>query len=341
MRSKRVKFGIRTSVPVSVIQGQAAGMTSGQWLQLPAAAGILAALTDPTGFWLIAEMNDIGFDPVRRKAHLVAKRQGSPGFFYRHSYYDEFAHAWTAVGNVLDSPGHGYDGQAIHPTTGQIAWVPYFQSRIWLQNADDLGNWSQTTDWPVAPDGNPAPGFTCWYGTLTGVTAGAYIVFTGAHLSIYDIAAAGWDTTLTVSGGITSYTMVANYQPNGNFMLFGGGNSQPRKLWRLNSDLSIDAMTDAPVNFGVQVPAAGVNGYFIPDPLSSKFILVNSAGTTYELDPNGNGGLGTWTLLPNAPVNVYSSSRASVFWPDPNNGVIVNANIGSAGQTPTMYLYKF
>jgi hypothetical protein len=86
-----------------------------------------------------------------------------------------------------------------------------------------------------------------------------------------------------------TYHSVMQYSAKKNVAVYGGGNDDPRKLWRLNYDRSVTAMPYVPTGKTVGIQ----NGILVEDPVTGNFLLL-SAGQLLELNPTGSG---TWTQL--------------------------------------------
>jgi hypothetical protein len=86
---------------------------------------------------------------------------------------------------------------------------------------------------------------------------------------------------------------------------------------------------------------------FVPDPLTGNFLVHFNDRSFYELDPDGNGGLGTWTLLSPVPnggalgtvsINVSGSSNGCGTCSLQALGITVW--ISNNGGDARMHIYK-
>jgi hypothetical protein len=334
--------------PLTVLAQAAAALPAGQWAQLPAAANQSTAMTQ-SGNWLTSQSNDIGWDPIRRHAHFVGKAQGTNP--YRHIYYRESEHDWVVGVNVTgNASGHGYDHQAVDPFSGNIYFREYGQDEdrtIYRANPSDLATWTPIADWPLGGYVQVALGMCFWSGSFSGAAAGALLVYNSGEnsgeIQVYDILAGAWDTRISGFGGTSTYHSAMVYSPVHNVAILGGGNDNPREVWRLNSDRSVTQLDDAPRDFGVQVPSSpGDNGYLTVDPVTGHILLLSTDGTFWELDPTASTG-NQWAQLTGnraPPSNVYSNARGTINWPVPEYGVTVWAGVSGSGTSPTMYIYK-
>ncbi len=173
-------------------------------------------------------------------------------------------------------------------------------------------------------------------GASTGTAQDGQIVAYDPLSSLWFYDQSGMAPNYSTSGA--TYHSVMEYSAGKNVAVYGGGNDQPHKLWRLNANGSFTPMTDVPSGKAVGIQA----GNLVSDPITGNFLLL-SAGELWELNPNGSG---TWTQ--------QSGSRkppAGVGIPGPGNpqGVIscslaqhgVIAYITQTSSTGgTFFLYK-
>src|SRR6185369_14425539 len=177
---------------------------------------------------------------------------------------------------------------------------------------------------------------------------GAYIVWESGlgDLLIYDPGTNAWQD---ISLGFSSdglYHSVCAYSPVYNCVVFGGGNATPRKLWRLNSNRTITALSDPPLGVGIQ------GGNLNVDPVTGKFLIWgggSNARLFYELVPTGTG---TYTQLtgtrqpPAAGLHGVSDPSGGGGGPDaliscalPEHGVVAYMSASGASYA-NMFLYK-
>jgi hypothetical protein len=294
--------------------------------------------------WLTGQSNDVGYDPVRGQAHYVGKRQNS--FSYRHIYYREASHDWVVGATVSGvTVGHGYDHQAVDPATGYVYFRPYGGDparTIYRASPQNLSSWSSFTDWPLSGGYvQVAVGMTWWSGNFAGLTRGGLIVYnSGAingQIQIFDPVTNTWETPIAGFGGVSTYHSALAYSPVLNVAVLGGGNDNPRKVWRLNADRSVTQLKDAPSAYG---PLVGGAAYLVNEPVTGNFLLVSKNGTMWELDPTG---AGTWIQLTGSaapPSGVFDPDRGNICWAAPTHGVVVFAGVDSTGTSPQMWLYK-
>ncbi len=311
----------------------------GNWVQLSAAANQQTAMQQ-SGAWLTSQSNDVGYDPVRRIAHYVGKRQNS--YPYRHIYYREDKHDWVVGVNVTsNSSGHGYDHNAVDPRTGDVYMRRYGYGvrGVYKASGGNLNSWGSIPNWQdTGGNTQVAIGATWWSGEFTGLTQGGLLIYDSGEsdVFIYDPVTSSWETPITDIGQTSTYHSIMSYSAVHNVAVFGGGNDQSRRIWRLNSDRSITAMPNAPFNVGVYT---GGGAYVVEDPVTGNFLFVSTqANKMYELDPTGSG---SWSLVNvSVPTDIRDGDRGNICWSVPDSGVVVFAGASSSGESPSMYLYK-
>ncbi len=174
---------------------------------------------------------------------------------------------------------------------------------------------------------------TWWDGAITGGNAdGALVLYSGQVGGIYvcNTDTFTWSAQYGFPAQSGYYHVVSAYSKIHNCMVFGGGNnfqsggeSDPdptgalaRKVFRLNSDLTVTAMPDAPFRLGVD---NGMN--VVADRRSGNIIFLGKGEEWpvglrddhpehWSLDPSGSG---TWTQLAAPPSEVLNPSKAMPF----------------------------
>lgn len=311
------------------------------------------------------------WDPIRRKLHFIGSDHGD--WQCIHVVYDADTNVWsrgpdtelTGAGTSNHQPNnsaclHGFDHLEIDPAQGDLYWWAN-APEVWKLPLSS-STWAKIPNWTSTQGEAIARGFAFWSGAMTGASAGALYQYNcgsfwggtpppggpgnGAdgQVLIYSPGSNTWisDGDAIVGfgyqGGYT-YQCFADYSPLYNVGFFGGGGAGGTHVWRLNSDRTVTALTDAPVNLGVQY------GNVANDPVTGNFIVLES-NQMYEFDPRGSG---TWTTLdashsppagasgyvgyPNTPV--YNGMFST---PITNYGVIMYVGCGS--NTCKAFLYK-
>ncbi len=332
------------NLSTSILSEAANNLQPGNWAQLPTASNQQAAM-EQSGAWLTSQSNDVGYDPARGIAHYVGKRQNA--YPHRHIYYEEATHEWVVGTNVTGSdPGHGYDQQTVDPLTGNVYFRPYGGNpsrTIRRASPNNLSDWNSIPDWPLDGYVQVAIAMAWWTGSFSGASQGALMVYnsgeSGGEIQIYDPASNSWESSITGFGGASTYHSAMTYSPIHNVAVFGGGNGNLRKIWRLNSDRSVTQLNDSPRGYGTLVNASA--GYLVNEPVTGNFLLVGEDdGTMWELDPMGSG---SWTQLTGSaapPSGVHSSGRGNIAWAVPALGVVVFAGVNQSGADPQMWIYK-
>jgi hypothetical protein len=197
-----------------------------------------------------------------------------------------------------------------------------------------------STTWPVTAYVEVAVGTAWWSGTITGGdTNGTLLIYNcgapSGQVLLWNPTSNTWFADIQGFGGNSTYHCVAEYSPVHNVAIFGGGNDNPRKVWRLNSNRTVTVLPDAPVDLGVQHANLSV------DPVTGHF-LVMGYGQLWQLDPRGSG---SWTQQngsrtpPSAVGNPGSPDLDSVISaPISNYGVV--AYVTCRTKSCNMYLYK-
>lgn len=340
----------------SALELLADSMSAGTWAELSCdnQDAVLGVGTS-TGT-MVPFCNSMPWNATDRCVEIVgADHNNSP----RHVRYDEDTNSYVVVSSNLAAEGitipmHGYDHNTINPYTDDVYHRLYsgFTGQIdVLRMANGGTSWSAIAS--VDALEQVAIGACWWTGTFTGGDGagaqGCLVIYnsgnsTGAstdgEMVAYDPVAASWifysDSMSPNYGGSGSYHTIIEYSPIHNCAVYGGGNGQPNKVWRLNSDGSFDALTDVPTGkaLGIQ------NGSLTVDPVTGNFLLL-SADELWELDPTGSG---TWTQQtgdrdPPAAVGDPGAPDSGFCCSIGDYGVVmyVTQNTSSGGNT---YLYK-
>lgn len=329
----------------SALATLANSMAVGTWAELTTTglAGVL--LVGGSTNNMIPFQNNGVWDPVRGLVHVVGQDHGWPAGL-RQITYTESTNSWALV----NGPGvgaHGYDSLEIDTTTGDL----YMQSYVLGTNSaiyrkPQGGSWNLTYG-IMNVYRNVAMGSVFWTGTLAGFSdpKGVWIVCEGDFGRIYakGVSALGSAGNFTQLGGSLLNWTVGNYHQLGaysrikNVAVLGGGNGNGKKLFRVNADASVTALSQSiPVNIGIQ------QGSFFEDPGTTGNFLSMTQSQLWELNPDGSG---TWTQqtgsrVPPAAVNTFDNTNQSCcVIPISTYGVtmVLSADGGSSANA---YLYK-
>jgi chitodextrinase len=277
------------------------------------------------------------WDPGRLVLHFTgADHYNTPNYMT----YDARSNSWTFLGRTPLAVSHGYDHNSVDPLTGTL-YVRQFglggQWTIW--KLPPGGSWSVATTYNQGYQ-QVAIGTAWWSGPLAGGgSQGTYVVYNcgepNGQVALWNPATGSWFADLRNFGGSSTYHCFIEYSPKANVAVFGGGNGNQRKLWRLNPDRSITPLADAPIDLGVQ--AANV----VADPVTGNF-LVMGYGQLWELNPAGSG---TWTPQTGARVPPSAVGNPG----SPNFDSVISASISNYGvvmyvtcraSSCNTYLYK-
>jgi hypothetical protein len=265
-------------------------MPAGTWAQLPqtnidTALGRGGVSGNQLHFALA-----MAWDPIRLKLHYTGSDHNDGVTNYM--TYDATTNSWSFLGSIPLTPSHGYDHNTIDPNTG-ILYVREYGialggTRIW--QLPPGGSWSMRTSWNPTQYVNVANGTTWWRGQLRGAGAnGALVIYNcgavNGQVLAWNPSNDAWFADITGFGGSSTYHCFAEYSPVYNVALFGGGNLNPRTVWRLNADRTVTALTSAPVDLGVQ------RGNVTVDPVTGDFLIMGY-GQLWQFNPRGGG---TWT----------------------------------------------
>jgi hypothetical protein len=256
----------------------------------------------------------------------------------KYMVFDAATNAWSDRAAFPGTPGHVYDHGAIDPGTGTFYLREYGihpgGNKVYVYPAG--GPWSLKSTWPIGAYVNVALGTTWWNGQMSGVgSQGAFMVYNcgGSEVLIFDPASNTWLRSTSAPAGASTYHCFMEYSPAFNVAILGGGNGNPRKVWRLNADRSLTAMPDAPVNLGVQRANVTV------DPATGKF-LVLGYGQFWEFDPRGSG---QWVQLPASrrpPAGVGDPAALDSVVSSSLSNLGVTMYVGCRGGACKMFLYK-
>jgi hypothetical protein len=311
-------------------------MQPGTWAAVPQTnINSVLAQGPTTGHQLPFAMS-ASWDPTLLKLHFVGTDHGTNVTSYMG--YDAQANSWTFFGDTPMTPSHGYDHTSIDPRTGTLYTREYGSNDIFKRPVG--GSWTLASSWPVGAYIQVAIGTDWWSGPLTGGSANGNLVAyncgaANGELFLWNASTNSWFATITGFGGQNTYHCFLEYSPGHNVAIFGGGNANGRKVWRLNADRSVTAMPDAPMDLGIQRANVTV------DPVSGNF-LVMGYGQLWEYDPRGTG---RWTQQtgsrtpPSAVGNPGSPNLDGIIsTPISNYGVVNYVTCRIEGCV--MYLYK-
>lgn len=357
--------GLSASVSVasggsSALAVAAAGLAAGHWVEfvpngittLSSAGSAYPGGGGGVGGNAIPYSNKACWDATNKAIRYCGcdHHGGNPAYGLFEMQYLDSNNTWSIVGMVGTAGNiqfHGYDHVAMRPDTATLYnHLPGGGSattKEWTRT-EPGGSWTLVTGPSVYQQ--TSAGADWWTGTLSGSQSmGALVVWLLGlgDLMIYDPGLNSWqDVNVTVSGD-NLYHGILVYSPIYNCAIFGGGNSTPRGLWRLNSDRTVTQLANAPIDVGIQ------RSNVVCDPVSGKFLFWGAGGSFYEMVPTGSG---TFTALtgtripPSAGLHGVSDPStgggapdALISCPIPDYGVIAYMSASGASYA-NMFLYK-
>lgn len=327
---------------MSALSDLVATLAAGDWAELTSVTGIVGSLVAGSGpnSTLASGAHTIEWDDTRSLARGAFKDHGFPVAGFRELAYRESTNEWTFEQDFDTTVnGHAYDHNAMDPDTGILyhrVAAGNATSDIW--SCPPGGSWSLLTSWTPLGFINVALGVCCWTGSFTGVTGKALMVYQCGdvgEIQVYDITADVWRTPVTGFDAIASQHGFMEYSRGHNVAVLGGGNDNPLRVWRLNSNGTVTNLSDAPWRLG-PVGALPNPNLICEDPATGNFILVNGTSRdVYELDPTDTSA-GAYTQLADAPAGVGSFN----FFAFPIHPQGVIAYITCSSSDGTMFLYK-
>ena len=337
----------------------AASMPAGSWARVSAVNQDAALGVGPVSGSMIHYCNQMPWNPVRKAIEIVGMDHNAG--LQRYVRFNALTNAFEVVQadtGAGSSTRHGYGHSAVNPYNGDL--YHRHAEVVTSGTGTTVRRWpGSSSSWTNLPRPNTlfymqiAIGSCWWSGSFAGAgSQGCLLLFNGGDSAIggsvndggiyaYDPLANNWFWTSRgmapyygTSG--SSYHAVMAYSAARNVAVYGGGNDNPRKVWRLNADRSFTPMPDAPTGctLGVQ------QGVLCEDPVTGNF-LVLSQGNLFELNPSG---AGTWTKLgasrvPPSAVGNPTAPHGVICTPIKEYGVV--AYVTQTSKTGgTFYLYK-
>jgi len=288
--------------------GQAAlDLAAGAWAQfvVPNQDAILA--DDGSSGSCITFANSFPWNPISQCVEMLTSDHHGETPNMRHIRYNDLDDAFANVQGMGAVPGigHGYDHNALNPTTGDFYHRLYGGDINIYRKALGAGSFSSLTS--LSASAQVAIGACWWRGSFTGGGAqGSLVVFNSGNsnnaandgqIVAYNPLTGTWFYNQVGKapfyGSGSTYHSVIEYSFVKNVAVYGGGNVAPDRLWRISSDGSSVAMPNTPSGKIVGIE----RGVLVDDPVSGNFLLL-SAGQLWELNPDGSG---TWTQKTSPP----------------------------------------
>ena len=337
-----------TASGTSALRTLALSMTSGEWRQL--SAGGLGLFTGQGGSSGLLTGYSTKFvrDPLTQKMYYIGCDHGAPDAFVQ---YDEAANAWSLAASFVPwginrgtDTDHGYDHIAFDNLHGKLYRRVHARTSVM--------RWEGGTTW-TAIDYSGTVNYTA---TTAGVTFfpdlgpnGSIVVYQSNGSAPKGIVFGIDPVTLartTYANGFSPMAELhgfAHYSPQRRCVVFGGGNGS-YKIWRLDANGSVSALTDVPGT--LTAPGAGYPHTLpVNNPANGNFLFMNTSSRWYELNPTGTG---TWTAR-GGTVSILSSqvfdaasdpAFGTIACPIPEYGVIALVKAYSGSQPAQMWLFK-
>lgn len=326
---------------LSVLAKTAALMAPGTWAPLTTINLASTVLVGGSTLNMLPFQNNGVWDPVRGLVHVLGNDHSAPNM--RHIQYSEATNTWSLASTAPVS--HGYDHLNIDVTTGDLyMWEYHYGAGGGIWRKTPTGSWDTnygSRDFHT----NVASGTCIWTGPLTGFSdtkgvliamEGDFGIIAGKGVSSLNTAAAFTvfaDVNVTQPG----YHLNAAYSRIKNVAVMGGGNEQPRRLWKMTSSRIVSELGTAPV--GCEIGTQ--HGSLTEDPVTGNFLIM-TGGNLYELNPDGSGTytLQTGSRVPPALVNTFDTTpNSACIIPIDTYGVsmVISADSGSSAN---VFLYK-
>jgi hypothetical protein len=302
----------------SVLGDLAKALPARTWVEMPENNSLKNMSLDYSIFYY----NDSGcWDPLNKRMRWV----GGPGTccanpaIYQILTYDEASDTWSRQSTPYSGSGHGYDGNALDPGTGDHYFTRYHDEIVHKYSGS---SWSNL---PTLPYSATAAMGLAWFPELNNGQGG--LVHVGGSGRSAWFNGSSWTAIPRPSQGWGSYHTFAEYNPVHKFVWLGGGNNNERVTYKLDAQLNLTRFQDAPFNLR---PNVSVNSV---DPISGKFIVrQNSDNSFWEFDPIAD----SWqeiTGMANKPASLSGFNA-----PITDHGVIMYLRHQNA--TRRVYLYR-
>lgn len=269
--------------------------------------------------------NDSGeWDPINKIVRCV----GGPGTccanpaLYSIISYEDATNTWSIQRAPYEGSGHGYDATALDPVTGDVYWAYRGDSTVARFNGTV---WDTLPRMPMA--GGTTPSLTWFPGINNGRGALLY-VNQGGSVAWFDGVA--WHMIPKPADSWQGYNQFSQYDPIHKAVFMGGGNGSNRIIFKLDTNLALTRLKDAPVNLG--------NGASLVscDPVSGLFVITTFTTPqqwwTYDVAADA------WTNVTARLSNVPALS-ACFQVPIPDYGVILYFSHYYENRNVTLFKY--
>ena len=267
------------------------------------------------------------YDPVHKQVRFIGHAH------YGDQRYHQYDEATNTFSNLGDPPwdnggggqpsyiGHGYQHNAMDPTTGDHYYRRYGSNVVWhLTRA--TGAWRQIA---AAPN-TEITGSLEWLPTIG--AQGGLILYLGTSCHRWDKATNTWSTPNSGTFTSQTYHTVGVLSVPNNVVVFGGGNAG-RRMWKIGATGSATAVPDCPIAVGIN------NSVTTACPVNGDVIVIGSNSSAAKFNVNSN----SWSAMNiNGAPNFGAVGPGSKITAVPirPHGVIMFI----FGDVPAIWLYK-
>ena len=327
-------------ISATTLGNLASSMQPGTWAVLNTAgdaSGFSQALLDSgNGHHILEYADKATWDPTSKQVLYIGQGHYEIQKFIT---YNEATNTWT----VQPKPfwdcsasgggciGHGFQHNAINPNGREFYYRQYGSTKFFKYNIDSkswnaisnssLDNLVQYVQVSGGVEYFPAP-----------VNK---LIFVNGELNstanIYSSDGSSWSRVgATGQYAVGNYSTIAVYNPVAQSMLIGGGNVNPRKLYKINNALQVTPLGNAPINIDVSTSIVTV------DPVSGDYLVFANGGQFYKYNITSD----SWIQLNagSVPFLVGGSVFGVVAAPINSHGVVmfIQYNFGNS----KVFLYK-
>jgi len=335
--------------PSTVLATAAAGMSSGDWLQLtgsdlPSGLDLFSFQGGSSGIATHFATN-MAYDSSAKKMYWLGCDHGDDTLFL---VYDEATNAWseqaTSVPWGIEAGGttaHGYNHTVWTP--GQLWHRPY--SALNIRRWDGGTSWGTVDYSGVAFYSQAANG--CAFHPNFG-TNGSILIFqleSGTVGALFKVDPVTEAVSVIVSTGAGTLDPVGDphlfnvYNPTSDVCFFGGGASVDT-CWTINASGTVTAKASISSGLGDVGPATGYSRIWA-NPSNGNFIAIKDSSTWYDFSVSCDSWTsrgGTVTMLSS---NTYNGTVDGVIGESlPDYGVLVFVKAYSGSSNAEMWLFK-
>lgn len=206
------------------------------------------------------------YDPIGKQVKYLGKRNSI--FQYRLLVYDEAINAWSLDSNLPPGTGsaqngHGYDHNALDPSTGDHYFRPYNDTNVYKWTS---GTWSSL---PVLANEDDAASLA-WF-------PGVGLIYADCRL-IRKFAGGSWTDIATGLAASQNHT-IAEYNATANVLIFGAGNCNETTLRKMTSGEVITTIASAPFEVG----SSELQGLLASVPNEDTYLGWKKTSTSWSL----------------------------------------------------------